>query len=260
LGRTLVGDDASDLDLGFWQANLGRVDARAGALDAAERELELALVHFASAPGWYRAHVLVQLAGIARRRRELVRAGALLHEALGELRAAGAAVEAIGCLDELARVALDRGDRSTAASLFAAAARLRDETGLAMGDGDRQSLARDVERTRAGLTTSDFAAAWSRGRALTLDQAAALAVAPSESPPPRGGLADRPVAALTPREREVAALVAEGLSNSAIGQRLGIAQGTARIHVERILGKLGLTSRVQIATWAVLNPGALRGS
>jgi non-specific serine/threonine protein kinase len=63
---------------------------------------------------------------------------------------------------------------------------------------------------------------------------------------------------LTPRERDVAALVAEGLSNARIGEVLGIAQGTARIHVERILGKLGLTSRVQIATWVVRNPDLLR--
>jgi non-specific serine/threonine protein kinase len=59
-------------------------------------------------------------------------------------------------------------------------------------------------------------------------------------PPPRGSV-------LTPREHEVAGLVAEGLSNARIAERLEIAPGTARIHVERILGKLGFTSRVQIA-------------
>ena len=40
-----------------------------------------------------------------------------------------------------------------------------------------------------------------------------------------------------------------------IGGRLGISPGTARVHIERILGKLGLTSRVQIATWIVRNAG-----
>lgn len=53
------------------------------------------------------------------------------------------------------------------------------------------------------------------------------------------------------REHEVAVLVAEGLSNRQIGSRLSISVGTARIHVERILAKLGATSRVQIATWVL---------
>jgi DNA-binding CsgD family transcriptional regulator len=69
--------------------------------------------------------------------------------------------------------------------------------------------------------------------------------------------------ALTPREREVAAQVSLGLTNSQIAERLVISTGTARIHIERILGKLGLTSRVQIATWVLLEaprlPGVDRG-
>jgi DNA-binding NarL/FixJ family response regulator len=49
--------------------------------------------------------------------------------------------------------------------------------------------------------------------------------------------------ALTPREVEVLALLAEGLSNKAIAQRLGISERTAKFHVESILGKLGAESR-----------------
>lgn len=71
--------------------------------------------------------------------------------------------------------------------------------------------------------------------------------------------AERP-AALTPRELEVAKLVALGLTNAEIGGRLGISAGTARVHIERILSKLGLTSRVQIATWIVRNTGDELGS
>jgi non-specific serine/threonine protein kinase len=56
---------------------------------------------------------------------------------------------------------------------------------------------------------------------------------------------------LTPRELEIADLVALGLTNPQIAERLVISPGTVRIHVERILGKLGRTSRVQIATWVV---------
>jgi DNA-binding NarL/FixJ family response regulator len=56
---------------------------------------------------------------------------------------------------------------------------------------------------------------------------------------------------LTPREREVITLVAEGRTNREIGRRLGVAERTARTHVSNILTKLGLASRTQAAMWAV---------
>lgn len=63
--------------------------------------------------------------------------------------------------------------------------------------------------------------------------------------------------ALTPREREVASLVAEGLSNREIASRLVIAERTAEFHVEQILNKRGFHSRAQIAAW-VAAQGQLR--
>jgi DNA-binding NarL/FixJ family response regulator len=56
---------------------------------------------------------------------------------------------------------------------------------------------------------------------------------------------------LTRREREIAELIAEGLSNREIAERLVIAKRTADSHVEHILAKLGFNSRTQIATWTV---------
>jgi DNA-binding CsgD family transcriptional regulator len=56
---------------------------------------------------------------------------------------------------------------------------------------------------------------------------------------------------LTPREREVAALVAEGLTNRELGQRLGIDERSAEGHLERIRLRLGVRSRAQIAAWWV---------
>jgi non-specific serine/threonine protein kinase len=56
---------------------------------------------------------------------------------------------------------------------------------------------------------------------------------------------------LTSREREVAILVARGLTNRQIAAELVIATGTAQRHVANILSRLGLTSRAQIAAWTV---------
>jgi LuxR family maltose regulon positive regulatory protein len=55
---------------------------------------------------------------------------------------------------------------------------------------------------------------------------------------------------LTPREQEVLRLLAEGASNSAIAEALVISVGTAKKHVNNILGKLELQSRTQAAIWA----------
>ena len=60
---------------------------------------------------------------------------------------------------------------------------------------------------------------------------------------------------LTRREREVAILVAQGLTNREIATRLFISERTAESHVEQIRGKLGFHSRVQIANWVAGLPG-----
>jgi DNA-binding NarL/FixJ family response regulator len=59
------------------------------------------------------------------------------------------------------------------------------------------------------------------------------------------------LAQLTPREREVLALLAEGLDNAAIAQRLFISRDTARAHVVKVLAKLQVESRLQAAIFAI---------
>ena len=56
---------------------------------------------------------------------------------------------------------------------------------------------------------------------------------------------------LTRRQQEVAACIAQGLSNEQIAERLVLASGTAANHVEHILRRLGLRSRTEVAVWAV---------
>jgi DNA-binding CsgD family transcriptional regulator len=81
-----------------------------------------------------------------------------------------------------------------------------------------------------------------------LAQAADLATAPI--PPAAPAVAPAAAGGLAPREREVAALVARGLTNRQIAAALGISPRTAENHVKHILAKLGARSRARIAAWA----------
>jgi predicted ATPase/DNA-binding NarL/FixJ family response regulator len=110
--------------------------------------------------------------------------------------------------------------------------------------GDHDACER---QTRAALGGAAFTEAFRHGQALALDDALAYALDERAQPagvPPKGSATP-----LTRRERQVAALLAEGLSNKDIAGRLVISQRTAESHVEHILIKLGFTSRVQIAAW-----------
>lgn len=68
---------------------------------------------------------------------------------------------------------------------------------------------------------------------------------------PASGPRDDDLARLTPREREVLGLVAQGLTNKAIARRLGIGPGTVKAHVEKLIAKLGVVDRTQAAVFAV---------
>jgi len=112
-------------------------------------------------------------------------------------------------------------------------------------------------RSRLGEGASERA--MRQGRTLDLDSAVAsvLAVlaAPLTAPiaPPRPTDA-RPVYAASPlssRERQVALLITQGLTNREIAEQLVIAERTADTHVTNILNKLGLSSRAQVAAWTV---------
>lgn len=62
--------------------------------------------------------------------------------------------------------------------------------------------------------------------------------------------ASQPAAMLSVREREVLLLLAEGLANAEIAERLQIGEATVKTHVGNVLGKLGLSDRTQAAVWA----------
>jgi DNA-binding NarL/FixJ family response regulator len=102
-------------------------------------------------------------------------------------------------------------------------------------------------QARAGLTDSTFAEAFTHGRAMSYDDAIAYALNEHRRPaPPPPTERSTP---LTRRERQVADLLTQGLSNREIAVTLVISQRTAESHVENILAKLGFTSRSQAAAW-----------
>ncbi len=66
-----------------------------------------------------------------------------------------------------------------------------------------------------------------------------------------GASASPPDSALSPREREILRHLAKGASNKEIARTLDVAESTVKIHVQHILRKLGLASRLQAAVWAI---------
>ena len=149
----------------------------------------------------------------------------------------------------LAQLLGARGQPEGAARLLGAAQALGDDIGSAIGEVTYGQLA---GRIRARLGAARFAVIWAEGGALTLAQAAAAAQVAVETaapdapvPPPARPIADP----LTPREWEVARLLERGDSNRQIADALFIGVGTVNVHVHRILGKLGLYSRQQVANW-----------
>jgi DNA-binding CsgD family transcriptional regulator len=129
-----------------------------------------------------------------------------------------------GCLDVLARLAVVNGSTERATQLSGLAHVLRVEAGTA-------------------LARSGGAAAGMTQLQPVLRGQTPLATRQSEPLPA--------AAPLSGREREVASLVAQGLTNRQIGEQLVISERTADTHVQNILNKLGITSRAQIAAWVV---------
>jgi DNA-binding NarL/FixJ family response regulator len=93
-----------------------------------------------------------------------------------------------------------------------------------------------------------YSRSYAEGARLDREGAVALAVG-EKAAQPAGGPAVKPAGPLGKREREVALLIAEGLSNKEIASRLFLSERTVETHVYNILNKLGFNSRVNIASW-----------
>jgi DNA-binding NarL/FixJ family response regulator len=148
-------------------------------------------------------------------------------------------------LEGLARsVGVDQADE--AVRLAAAAAALRDRLGVIPWPRDSRRSASLLRAARLALGEDAYQSAWSAGRALGETEALELAQAVlgrSHRSVERDGTQ------LTPRETEVAVLLARGLSTAEIARELVVAVATVRVHVEHILRKLNMHSRTQVVVW-----------
>jgi non-specific serine/threonine protein kinase len=154
------------------------------------------------------------------------------------------------CLEALAHIACEQAHFATAARLIGAATALRARMAAPAPDAEQvRTLA--VERA---VTTALGAEAAEQlmhaGRTMPAQQAVDLAMAVASGAAP--GDPDRAQQVpLTPRERQVAALVASGRTNRQIGRVLGISEKTAEVHLHHVMSKLDVRSRAEVAAWAV---------
>ena len=166
-------------------------------------------------------------------------------------------------LEAFAALAVRDGQVERAVQLTAAAGAVREGAGLPALPGSRRE--RILTAARGQLDPPAIDRLWTQAAALDTEAAVTLALqdpglaaalAPGdvefEGPPPE--VAAPPPGTLTPREREVVALIARGCSNRTIAEELVISPATAARHVANILAKLGFTSRTQVAWWAADQP------
>ncbi|MFD6416329.1 ATP-binding protein [Streptomyces sp. NPDC060194] len=222
--------------------------ARVGAYDLALRHAHRSLEELPPGEQYFRAVAKVaigftrfgqgELAECRRVAREVL---ADCHE-IGDSFGTGTALELLSWLD-----ATEDAHTDAAVVMGAASAVLRGNCALLCNDPILLVVREAMQtQTRDALGAQEFARRWERGEALGRDRAVRFAL--GESAVLGGPAADGPsLAALTRREREVADLVKEGLSNRAIAERLVISKRTVDAHVEHILAKLGFGSRGEIA-------------
>jgi non-specific serine/threonine protein kinase len=256
LGRELLGRELGDVsslitslvDLGYVLLLEGNIE-RAEALNEEAAVLTREHGHRASL-----AVALDNLGWTALLRGDLESSETLHKESLILCNEYGNKFVASGSLDGLACAAGARGDSKRAARLFGAARTLLEMVGYHLAPAEQALLEPYLTDVRSRQDEESWEAAFAEGQAMTFEEAIEYALSdggPDASASPILSLSPtyEPVSALTRREREVAALVARGLTNRQVSQELSISERTAGNHVAKILKKLGLHSRSQIASW-----------
>jgi non-specific serine/threonine protein kinase len=156
----------------------------------------------------------------------------------------------------LAWVTVDLGRPDRAACLLGIAAACWDAAGSSLTTPWLTHHETALARLREALGPSRLASEMDAGRAL--DPARALSYALDDVKPETVARIDEQV--VSPREHEVAALVAAGLPNRAIGERLFVSPRTVETHVQHLMNKLGVGSRSEIAAWHARSQAAGEGA
>jgi predicted ATPase/DNA-binding NarL/FixJ family response regulator/DNA-binding SARP family transcriptional activator len=183
---------------------------------------------------------------LARREGRPERSETLLRESLSTHRDLGDRWRTASLLEALAGTAGALGRFERAAILSGAAEALREALSTPVPPCECTDLERDVAAARAGIDEVALRAAWAAGRAISLEKVYEYALT-SEEEPPQEKLEEAAAVPLTDREQQIAALVARGLTNRRIAEGLSISERTVDTHVGRLLKKLGLHSREQVA-------------
>ncbi|MEV5435622.1 LuxR C-terminal-related transcriptional regulator [Streptomyces sp. NPDC052682] len=239
----LVGLDQVELAcvLGF----LGEADR---AVAVCEKTLRLCEAH---GEQWVRSYVLRMLALAHAVREDWPRAERHVREALRLKLALHDVLGIALTLDLVASIATHRDGHERAAVLLGGADRVWADIDAGRWGAHTLNSERRAAEQRAcrALGREAYERAYGRGGALGLEELVGYALQEHTRPPAGRPPAGEPGVRLTRRETEVARLVAEGLANQQIADRLVIARRTAEGHVERILRKLGFSNRSQIAAW-----------
>jgi DNA-binding CsgD family transcriptional regulator len=183
---------------------------------------------------------------LAADREQWTEAESLLHDALAVRVDYRILLNLPQTFDALAEVAAGLESYEEATRVLGAAQRARADLGLERWRPDRPRLSQLEKDLRIALGEAAFEAALSSGAELSLDQAVAwIRRARGERKRPGRGWES-----LTPTEMRVVELVAEGLTNPQIGERMFISRGTVKVHLSHIFAKLGITTRSELAVEA----------
>ncbi|GAA3898810.1 LuxR family transcriptional regulator [Streptomyces lacrimifluminis] len=185
--------------------------------------------------------------------------GALMAAALEIHRGFNDHAGVVMALEVLAWSIAAFGDHERAALLLGALRPLSRELSPSSAGAFAEPHARCEEAIVEALGRAAYDKAFAEGGSYdSLPAAIALALGTGKGP--RAAVSHAPLKALSRREREVAALVAEGMSNRQIATALGRSPRTVTGHVENILAKLGLGSRTQVGAWWTVNGETIRGT
>jgi non-specific serine/threonine protein kinase len=232
--------------------HLGYLHLLSGEFDLAIERCDQGLGRLgASQERWARGYLLVIKAMTLFFQGQDEASAAAARSALVKKHELGDTVGTAYCLEALGMLSVRQQRAERTAWLFGAADVLWDMAGTRLGGTAimEELHQQAVKAAQDALGEGRYAALFRGGAAQPLDRIVGLAAADDDELPAAPDLPGP----LTEREREIAALVAEGMSNRDIARQLAIAKRTVDAHLGHIFAKLGISSRVRLATW--LDPG-----